>query len=130
MARYALLLWMLLGWLLPSGVSMPLCACLIRPEVMQGCCAPAQESQPRSCCDDSSEEESRPECPCSVSTPDQDPGLPPLVPVWDVPAPAVLQLEPARSTVPCRADTHPVTQCARGPCRAVPRTSGRLPLRL
>lgn len=116
MLRWALTLLMLIGWLVPSGVSVPLCGCLFRAESAAGCC----QEEVMSCCTDA-DEDTAPEqdCPCSVTAPDQDPGTPPVLSQGDVPAPAVLVLVPGLNSRRMESRARVVEPCARGPCRTV-----------
>jgi len=119
---WALTLLMLAGWLVPSGVSVPLCGCLFRGEAAQGCC----QRPVKGCCSAGCEEPGpEPACPCSVEAPDQDPGTPPVLPELHIPAPAVLELVPASQSPRIGVHLARVEARARGPCRTVLRLWAR-----
>lgn len=75
--HWILLLLLAPGWLLPSGVSVPLCGCQFAPSETRSCCAPVER---HACCagDDESEStgksvERERECHCSVDAPTHEP---------------------------------------------------------
>ena len=132
---WILVLLLLPGWLLPSGLRVPLCGCLFAP-AERSCCAPVES--PRSCCaaededsapaDEAPRVEREPACACSVAVPDHDGSattptpLPPLA----IPPPALPRVEVA---VSARSSSTPRAgrDRPRGPS---PGGTNPLPLRL
>jgi len=75
--QWILLLLLLPGWLLPSGVSVPLCGCQFSLSETRSCCVPVET---HSCCASEDETDStgtsvqrEGECHCSVDAPAHEP---------------------------------------------------------
>jgi hypothetical protein len=132
---WILVLLLLPGWLLPSGLRVPLCGCLFAPaersccapvEPAHGCCAAdAEDSAPA---DDAPSVEREPACACSVAVPDLDGSAttPATLPAFAIPPPALPRVEVA--TI---ARSNAVTRAGRDrPRGPSPGGSNPLPLRL
>ncbi|MDZ4771946.1 MAG: hypothetical protein SGI72_02305 [Planctomycetota bacterium] len=134
--NWLLMLLLAPGWLLPSGVRVPLCACLIAAAGGATCCVAAET--PTSCASaraseseekaDTSGPEARPRCSCAVAVPVHEAGnarilVDHVAPNAVIPAPTV-RFAPCA----CTASSAPVDRPrARGPS---PGGSIPLPLRL
>jgi len=75
--HWILLLLLTPGWLLPSGVRVPLCGCQFAPSAERSCCAPVER---HSCCSGGDETKTTEtsvqgggECHCSVDAPTREP---------------------------------------------------------
>ena len=95
LAQWILLVMMLPGWLVPSGVALSWCGCALRADVdtSAACCSVVEEVP--SCCEPAAgtSEPTTKDCCCSVEAPEHDDGLAPATTY--VPALPQLALQPA-----------------------------------
>ncbi len=136
LGNWILLLLLLPGWLVPSGLHVPLCTCRMPLSAERSCCAPAEQPvEVSSCCaraEAADEHGSRIErertCECSIAVPVHRGGHAITIAAhfaWTVPPPALLTQSIARSVETTALRVEP--NRPRGPSPGRPNP---LPLRL
>lgn len=139
-AHWLLLLLMLPGWLVPSGLRMPLCGCRVSLAETRACCAPFEEPVERASCCASAREDEAPSdaptaredderaCRCSVAVPTHEGGQSFAPGAHYELAPPILATTTFEALVaPCRAALRADRERPRGPSPGGPIP---LPLRL